>query len=548
MKFFIIFLLLVSYPYRLTVSKDKELINREEAQTFSKEALQRHLQFLGSDLFEGRGTGAMGGNLAAKYLALEFDKLNLIPPGINQSYYQYIPMHGSIPLPASQLKITTKNDTTSLIIGTDYLLYKGGEQTFVPVPVPLVFVGYGIVAPEYDYNDYQAVDVNGKIVVMLEGEPNANDPGYFDGDKPTIYSYPDSKQRIAVSRGARGSIIIPAPYSDWNTQQKYFSFEDVTLAYAVTGNLSVLINPAIADKLFEGSSYTYEEVYRMHLQNRISSFPLQAYISFNGDFRERDFVSPNIAAIVEGSDPELKSTYIIVSAHYDHLGIGPAIKGDSIYNGVFDNAIGTAALLEIAKEFASLKPAPKRSILFLLLTGEEKGLLGSTYYTDNPLVPLYKTAANINIDGIALFDKFKSVVGIGMEYSTLQDFLIKAAEDNNAGITTIPPQFQDFESFGKSDQVTFAMAGIPSILVTEGIDYLNISKEEGFKKFINYSEHIYHTPFDDLSQPMNFDAVVQHIKIIYDLCYRLAQSEIIPEWHQGVPFINARLRSQAEKK
>jgi hypothetical protein len=516
--------------------------------TFSKEMLQRHLQFLGSDLFEGRGTGAMGGNLAARYLALEFDKLKLLPAGNSLNYYQYVPMHGSISLPQSKLVISGEQDTTILSINTDYLLYKGGEQTFIPAPVQLVFAGYGIVAPEYDYNDYQSVDVEGKIVVVLEGEPNSDDPGYFEGERPTIYSYPESKQRIAISRGARGCIIIPSMYTNWEVQKQNFAFEDVTLAYSVTGNLGILMNPASAERLFTGSKYSYEEIFRMHLQNRIISFPLKTYLTFKGEFRERDFVSPNIAGMIEGSDPVLKDSYIIISAHYDHLGIGPAVKGDSIYNGVFDNAAGTAALLEIARAFSALPVPPKRSILFLLLTGEEKGLLGSTYYTENPLVPLYKTAANINIDGIALFDRFKSIAGIGSEYSTLMEFLQKAAKENNVGISGIPPQFQNYESFSKSDQAAFAQAGIPSILVSEGIDYENMSKEEGFKQFIHYSEKIYHSPFDDLSQPMNMGAAVQHIKIIYDLCRILADSDITPEWYPGSPFINARLRSQAEKK
>ena len=515
---------------------------------FSKEMLQRHLQFLGSDLFEGRGTGAMGGNLAARYLALEFDKMKLIPPGNNSSYYQYVPMHGSISLPESKLVISGEHDTTTLAINRDYLLYKGGEQTFIPAPVQLVFAGYGIVAPEYDYNDYQSIDVEGKIVVVLEGEPNSDDPAYFDGERPTIYSFPESKQRVAISRGARGCIIIPSMYTNWEVQKQNFSFEDVTLAYSVTGNLGILLNPASAEKLFKGSQYSYEEVFRMHLQNRITSFELKTRLTFKGEFRERDFVSPNIAGIIEGSDPALKDSYIIISAHYDHLGIGTAVKGDSIYNGVFDNAAGTAALLEIARVFSGLPVPPKRSILFLLLTGEEKGLLGSAYYTENPLVPLYKTAADINIDGIALFDRFKSIIGIGAEYSTLKEYLLKTANANNVGITEIPPQFQHYESFSKSDQISFASAGIPSMLVSEGIDYVNISKEEGLKQFINYSENIYHSPFDDLKQPMNLDAAVQHIKIIYDLCYMLAQSDKTPEWYTGSPFINARLRSQAERK
>ncbi|HSP88811.1 MAG TPA: M28 family peptidase, partial [Ignavibacteriaceae bacterium] len=247
------------------------------------------------------------------------------------------------------------------------------------------------------------------------------------------------------------------------------------------------------------------------------------------------------------NDPELKDSYIIISAHYDHLGIGNPVDGDSVYNGVFDNAAGVSALLEIARIFSSEKKT-KRSIIFLLLTGEEKGLLGSIYYTDNPIVPLYKTAANINIDGVALFDNFKSIIGVGSEYSTLENILNNATDENKVSITEIPEGFKNYEAFSRSDQIVFANAGIPSILVMEAPDYINISKEEGLKKFIQYSENIYHTPFDDLNQYMNLDAAIQHIKIIYDLCYMISISDEEPEWKNNSPYINARLRSIAEKR
>jgi Zn-dependent M28 family amino/carboxypeptidase len=270
-------------------------------------------------------------------------------------------------------------------------------------------------------------------------------------------------------------------------------------------------------------------------------------ISFRGEFKERDFIASNIIGMVEGKDSELKDSYMIVSAHYDHLGIGVPVKGDSIYNGVFDNAIGVSAVLELARIFSE-KVESKRSIIFILLTGEEKGLLGSKYYTDNPVVPLYKTVADINIDGVALFDNFKSVIGIGAEYSTLTDFLNNVAADDKVKVTHIPSEFRNADAFSRSDQVSFANAGIPSILVMEAPDYVSMSKEEGLKKFIKYSENIYHSPFDDLSQYMNFDAAVQHIDIIYDLCKMLVNSEEVPVWKNDAPYINARLRSIAEKK
>ena len=185
---------------------------------------------------------------------------------------------------------------------------------------------------------------------------------------------------------------------------------------------------------------------------------------------------------------------------------------------------------------------------FMVVTGEEKGLLGSTYYTDHPVVPLYKTVANLNIDGVAAYDNFNSVIGVGSEYSTLAKFLERTARKNDLKIGSLPPQFKNWETFNRSDQIAFAKAGIPSILILDAPDYKNISDEEGLNMLINYNKNIYHTPFDDLSHEINYDAVIQHIKFLFDFCYEVASTSEKPKWNSGVPYINARLRSQAEKR
>ena len=252
--------------------------------------------------------------------------------------------------------------------------------------------------------------------------------------------------------------------------------------------------------------------------------------------------------MIEGSDAELKNEYVIVSAHYDHLGIGPAVNGDSVYNGVFDNAAGVSALLEIAAHISKMKTAPKRSIIFLLVTAEEKGLLGSIYYTDHPAVPLYKTTANINIDGIASFDRFKSIIGIGSRYSTLINILESSSAKQNLTVVPIPPIFKQTEAFNRSDQIAFANAGIPSVLVLEAPYFENLSEEEGYKKIIEYEENIYHSPFDDLSQTINYEAAAQHINFLYQFIIDVANTNENPEWNPGTPYINERLRSIAEKR
>lgn len=518
------------------------------------DSLHRHLLFLGNDSLEGRGTGTRGGELAAAYLSRHLQQLSLLPIGEDHSYKQQIPLHASRPLPGSRFQLVSKAGVTDLVLGRDYLLYNTGAQTFIPKPAPLVFVGYGITAPEYDYNDYQTLNVAGKIVIFLSGEPEANDLSYFEGERQTIYAIPEVKQKIALGRGAVGSIMIPSPRHpgsaghNWQYWLEQFAFEDVSLPYSAAGNLSVVMNPAAAQALFEGGPHSLTEIFAMERLNSVRSFALPASASFRGSFQQRDFLAANVIGLSEGSDPELKHTYVIVSAHYDHLGIGPAVAGDSIYNGVFDNAVGVAATLEIARAFASLPEKPRRSVLFLFLTGEEKGLLGSTYYADHPVVPLYRTIANLNIDGLAMFDTFDDIVGVGAELSTLGELLHEVAGELQLRVSPVPAPFAEASSFGRSDQVAFAHGGIPAILIMEGTKYRNTPSSAGLQRIIAWGQRIYHTPFDDLQQPMNLQAAQQHAQILFAFCYRLANLMAAPEWKKGTPYLNVRLQSLAEQR
>lgn len=525
---------------------------REMPDLFSKEEIKKTIETLGSDSLGGRGTGTQGEEIAAEYIGRKLKSFGITPFGTGNSYYQFIPLIGNIPLKSSTLIINSGNEKYHCKLNDDYLMYTAGEQTFIPNPLPLVFVGYGIVAPEFDYNDYQSVDVEGKIAVMLSGEPPSDDPGFFYGKEETIYSRPDAKQRLAISRGASGSIIIPYKNnwdnSIWENFKIKFTFENVKLPYNAASNFSILFNPLKAGMLFSGSGYSLEDVYNMHKKNSMKSFPLKTELSFKGNFRGREFTSKNIIGMIEGNDPVLKDSYLIVSAHYDHLGVGPTVKGDSIYNGVLDNAMGVAALLQLSKALKEHRKEFKHSVIFLFLTGEEKGLIGSSFYVAHPVIPLYKTIADINVDGIAAFDEFNSIIGIGTEFSSLNKFFKETADRMGLSVGKIPDIFDQSDAFYLSDQLSFALAGIPSIITMDGIDYKHISKEKGIERFINYSERVYHTPFDDLSQKINFKASIEHINFLYNLILDLLNSENTPEWNEGTPFINARLRSIAEMK
>ncbi|HEM49486.1 MAG TPA: M28 family peptidase, partial [Caldithrix sp.] len=504
--------------------------------------IKNHITYLGSDALEGRATGSNGSRLASDYIAGNLKKWAIKPIGTDSSYFQNIPMHGSMPLNDSQLLLQAQHNVINLKLYEDYLLFKCGAQTYIPNPAPLVFVGFGIIAPEYDYNDYLNIDVSGKIVVFLSGEPEFDDPEYFEGDNPTIYSYPESKQRIAIAQGAIGSIMIGHPtdpkFSNWDRLKNEFSFEDITLAFQVTSHLSLLLNPMQISNIFKGSHITFEESLEQINTHQFKSFMLNTKISFKGHFKEREFIGRNVIGLIEGYDPDMQDTYLILSAHYDHLGIGVPVFNDSIYNGVVDNALGVSGLLEIARLLKNAELPPRRSILLILVTGEEKGLLGSQYYVENPIVPLYKSIANVNIDGLAIFDIFNDVVGIGAEFSTLSDILEAIARVNGLRLSQIPPQFMGFESFSHSDQIAFAQGGIPAILISDGLNYKSLTSVEALQKWINWADQVYHTPFDDIYQPLNYKAIAQHVHFLYDFCHRLSRMEQQPQWKPGVSFRN----------
>jgi hypothetical protein len=524
----------------------------EAMKRVSAEGVLKHATALAHDSLQGRGTGSRGERLAAAYLERQLRDLGLAPSGDNGSYLQPIPLHGSIPLDDSRLQLVANDGTYDLALRKDYLLYKTGAQTFIPQPLRMVFVGYGIVAPEFDYNDYQNIDVNGAIVVYLAGEPLSEDESFFDGGRPTLHSIPEMKQRVALSRGARGSVMLPLPRESvgyqWSDWVQMFSFEDVTLPVTVPSHLSVLLNPAQAPLLFQGAAWSWRDVLDFDASGRMRSFSLDSRMSFAGSFRERDFLSYNVAGYVEGSDPLLRDSWVLCTAHYDHLGIGPVLEGDSIYNGMVDNALGVAAALEIARLLSRPEFRPRRSILFLFVAAEEKGLLGSQYYCSHPLVPLHKTTSVLNIDGIGIIDTFSDIVGIGSEFSTLRQLLDRVAVDIGLTLSDIPAAFDHLDAFASSDQIAFAQAGIPAMLVMEGTGYRNLGPEEGFRRFIEWGKDRYHSPFDDADQPVDTAAVRHHTVILLAVLAALADTWEAPQWIRGAKYINARLQSLAEER
>jgi len=518
----------------------------------SRELFRRHISRLGSDEFLGRGTGQKGGILASEYLSAQFKEIGLTNPADLINYHQNVPIHETQLLESSKLEFITNSDTIIPQLSIEYLVHKSELNTLINKKVNLVFVGYGIVAPEFDYNDYRNVNVANKIAVMFSGEPISEDISYFYGKSASKYSQIDIKRQIALSHGAKACIVIPNPnefsYDYWANLIHDYSFSELSLAYSPSDLLTILIIPEIAERIFKNEKIDYDSLVHNFHNNKLISFEMKSEMSFKGNYKDRSFVSSNIIGFIEGSDEKLKDSYVLVTAHYDHLGVGPALRNDSIYNGVLDNAMGVSAVLEIARIIKSQEVKPKRTIIFMLTTAEEKGLLGSIHYITNPIFPLYKTIANINIDGIAFIDNFKSVVGIGANLSDLGSQIDKTTEKLDLYQENFPQEFKEIESFNRSDQIVFASCGIPAVMVMDGTDYVHINRNLGLARLREYMFSVYHTPFDDLKQLVNYDASMQHINFLINFINDTANTDIEPQWKEWTNYNYERMKLINEKR
>jgi Zn-dependent M28 family amino/carboxypeptidase len=511
-------------------------------------AVLAHAKALASDEFEGRGPGTNGETLTVEYLSDEFRKLGLKPGNPNGTYLQNVPLVGITPTPAPLVLRSPKGEQ-QLRWKDDVVAWtKHVADSAVLEDSELVFVGYGIVAPEYDWDDYKGLDVKGRTLVMLVNDPPVPDPvndgqldpRMFGGRAMTYYGRWTYKYEIAMEKGAAGAFIIhetePAGYPFSVVQTKVGEQFDLVTPDKNMSRPSVegWISLDRARELLRLAGQDFDTLKAQALTREFKPVPLGVRASMTIRNTLRTANSKNVIARLDGRDLTLKNEYVIYTAHWDHLGVGAAVNGDTIYNGGIDNAVGVGGLLEIARAFTKLPAPPNRSVVFLAVTAEEQGLLGSQYYSIAPLYPLAKTAANINIDGLNVWGRTNDITLVGYGASELDDYVRDAAGEQGRVVT--PDKEPDKGFYYRSDHFNFARQGVPALHPDHGDDFIGKPSDYGTKVRSQYNERDYHQPSDEVKSTWDLSGAAEDLKVFFAVGYRVAEAEKLPEWNTGNEF------------
>jgi hypothetical protein len=497
------------------------------------------MRFLADDLLEGRGTGTRGHEIAAKFVASEFEATGLEPAGENGTYFQSVPLRSIRPDEAhTTLSIVQRGREQALMFRRDFIAEADPGRTETSVEAPVVYVGFAVTAPEEGYDDYVGVETKGKVVAYLFGAPP-----HFESTVRAHYRADEVKAANAAAHGAVGAILLDSPFLEqfypFEDQVRDLGFPDMRWLdgqgqpndYFPQLRGAVILNMAATARLFEGSGKSTEEIYAAAREGRPSSLALPVTAKMKIVSELESIHSPNVVARLQGSDAKLRDEYVIYTAHLDHLGIGGPVNGDKIYNGAMDNASGSASLLEIARAYSQMKPHPRRSILFVSVTGEEEGLLGSDYFAHHPTVAKEGLVANINIDGnLALLWPIEDVVARGSEHSTLGAAAHKAADRLRLEVS--PDPVPDLVLFIRSDQYSFVKQGIPSVFASAGIKSSD-PKIKPREIAATWRQTTYHKPQDDMSHPFDFESGAKYARYVFLLGYVVAQETEKPTWNAG---------------
>lgn len=530
-------ILLVIVALLLPLAGAQDLTSR-----FDPAKLRERVIRLSADDFEGRGPGTEGGKKAAQYIADQM-KIAGIAPANKGSYFQKVPLVGVKADPTAKLEVSGKGGSKSFNFGDDFVASTGAQTANVSLNSELVFVGYGIDAPLYKWNDYKgpADQFKGKVLVMLVNDPPAtkDEPNLFGGKALTYYGRWTYKYEEGARRGAAGVLLIHTTDSagyGWNvvrTSNGNWRYEIARTKADKTPILPVKgwVTNDLAEKVFKLAGLDLEKLKKA--AQRRDFTPVRVGMTAKLDLKSevRHLTSPNVVGVVKGSDPKLSKEYVVFSAHWDHLGIGePDKNGDRIYNGAYDNASGVAAVLGIGEVLAMMPRGerPKRSIVIFSPTAEEQGLLGAEYYSTHPLFPLAKTAADINIDGVNFFGKVSDVVPLGADRSTLLDVIKGAAQERSMSVKPDSRPEQGF--FYRSDHFPFAKVGVPSVNFQHGDSFMNPLSGPAAEFFRDYTAKYYHQTTDEYHDWWDMTAMIQEAEIALAIGVKVANDRQAPHF------------------
>ncbi len=501
-------------------------------------AFRAHVEFLGSDLLEGREAGTRGYKLAAAYVATQFKAYGLEPAGEGDSFYQSVPLRSArLDMESAKLTIIRHGRETELAFGDDFVPSADFSRTSSSTEAEAVFVGYGVSAFAFGHDDYAGVDVDGKIVVIQAGGPET-----LPTNARAHYSSGAEKAAAAAANGAVGIVVVFTPElaqrfpweafvrSRQGTRMQWLDAQGTPHKSFPDLQFGAAVNFTGATKLFASAPMSVEEAIEAAKGTEPIAFDLGITLSAQVETRHEDIVSPNIVARLAGSDPTLADEHVAYTAHVDHIGITAPIDADSINNGVFDNAAGVAALLEVARAFSERPEKPARSILFIGTAAEEKGLLGADYFVHHPSIPIDQIVANINMDGNIMAFPSKDFHAIGSPHSSLGDLVVEVARELSAEILPDPMPEQNF--FIRSDQYAFVKKGVPAVAIVNAFESTDPSID-GRQEVLKWIGTRYHRPSDDLSQPIHWDVGVAFTRLSYRTGVRIANETERPTWNES---------------
>jgi Zn-dependent M28 family amino/carboxypeptidase len=522
-------------------------------QSIRADNIETHVRFLSHDLLEGRGTGQRGGDIAAEYIAAQFALYGLKPAGDNGSYLQKVPMVGVTPGGDTRFALVPDSGAAATVRAInlkpldEYVAYDQTQQPESNVDAEIVYVGYGIEAPEYNWDDYKGVDVKGKVLLMLVNEPPSDDPKFFAGKALTYYGRWTYKYEEAARKGAVGAILIHktemASYP-WEVVRNSNSGEKSYLKLDGSPKLKVAawIQSEVAHNLFAASGLDLDKMMAGANSRDFKPVPLQVRLSAHMTSKVRPFESNNVVAVLPGADPVLKSEGVMFTAHYDHLGIRPDMPGDNIYNGAVDNATGCGILMEIARVYAGAAEKPRRSIYFVSVTAEEQGLLGSEYLGKHPPIPAGKISLDLNYDAVKPLGAAEEVEVSGAERTTFYSAIQAAAQDFRFKIR--PDAHPEAGHYYRSDHFSLARVGIPSFSINEGMKFKGHDEAWGLAQDADYTAHHYHQPSDEYHPGMDYTSDAAMARFGFVLGWEAAGQARLVGWKKDDEFEGARLTSQ----